>query len=148
MGLFQRIFHREFQDCDEPGYRPNRASRRALREVRGYERGEIELEPLDTIVSENRGSSLYMVVATSRFKKDLRRMEKRGEDPTLLFRAIDILKNGGVLPPSYRDHALTGNWSGHRECHIGPDWLFIYSIDDGELILKAIRTGNHMGLFE
>lgn len=84
MGLFQRIFHREFQDCDEPGYRPNRASRRALREVRRYEHGEIELEPLDTIVSENRGSSLYTVVATSRFKKDLKRMEKRGEDTTLL----------------------------------------------------------------
>ena len=148
MGLFQRIFYREFQDCDEPGYRPNRASRRALREVRRYERGEIELEPLDTIVSENRGSSLYTVVATSRFKNDLKRMEKRGEDTTLLFRAIDILKNGGVLPPSYGDHALTGNWSGHRECHIGPDWLFIYSIDDGELILKAIRTGSHNDIFE
>lgn len=54
-----------------------------------------------------------------------------------------MLAKGEILPANYKDHALTGNWIGHRECHIQSDWLLIYRIENGVLVLTLTRTGTH-----
>lgn len=84
---------------------------------------------------------------TSNFKKDLRRMIKRGANMELLDEVIQILLKREKLPEKYHDHPLTGNWHGYRDCHIEPDWVLIYRIDDDALILLATRTGTHSDLF-
>lgn len=68
------------------------------------------------------------------FKKDYKRIVKRGYDIALLENVIRMLADGETLPAKYRDHALTGNYSGFRECHITPDWLLIYEVRESELI--------------
>lgn len=60
---------------------------------------------------------------------------------------MQILANGETLPPKYKDHELKGNYQGHRECHIEPDWLLIYKIENDILILTLTRTGTHSDLF-
>ena len=60
---------------------------------------------------------------------------------------VEKLRNGEELPPANRDHALTGNWANHRECHIAADWLLIYQIHEDILILELTRTGSHSDLF-
>ena len=91
---------------------------------------------------------MLQYVPTSQFKKDLKRMKKRGLDLSLLKDTLYRLCNGDELPPSSRDHALTGNYAGFRECHIKPDWLLVYAIHKDELILVASRTGSHSDLFD
>ncbi len=81
------------------------------------------------------------------FRKDYKRILKRGYNPKLLEEVITILCNEEALPAKYRDHALSGNYSGYRECHIAPDWLLIYKIDNGLLLLLLSRTGTHSDLF-
>ena len=81
------------------------------------------------------------------FKKDYKRIIKRGYDPRLLEEVITLLAMQQPLPIKYRDHSLTGNYEGFRECHITPDWLLIYRIDRKELILYLTRTGSHSDLF-
>ncbi len=81
------------------------------------------------------------------FRKELKLMRRRGMDISKLRAVIQKLLNGEKLEPKYRDHDLGGNWKGHRECHIEPDWLLIYKIDNGNLILTAVRTGTHSDLF-
>ncbi len=83
----------------------------------------------------------------SSFKKDYKRVVKRGYNIKLLEAIIMKLANGEVLPEKNKDHALSGDYSGCRECHITPDWLLIYEIDNGELILYLTRTGSHSDLF-
>ena len=90
----------------------------------------------------------YTVNNTSAFKKDYKRIKKRGLDLSKLHRAVELLANGEPLPESMRDHALTGNWDQHRECHLAPDWLLIYQIYENVLILELTRTGSHADLFE
>ena len=90
---------------------------------------------------------MYEVVATNRFKKDLKLAIKRGLDISLLDEIVTTLQNGKVLPEKNKDHALTGNYVGCRECHIQPDWLLIYEISNKELILYLTRTGTHSDLF-
>ena len=85
---------------------------------------------------------------TTQFKKDLRRMSKRGVDMDLLDEVIMLLRERKPLPQKYNDHPLTGNWAGHRDCHIQPDWLLIYRIDNDALILTATRTGSHSDIFQ
>ena len=85
------------------------------------------------------------VRTTSRFKKDLKKVERQGREMAKLGHVIDKLKDGLPLEPHYRDHALTGNYVGHKECHLAPDWLLVYKIDAGFLIL--VRTGSHSELF-
>ena len=82
---------------------------------------------------------------TSQFKKDIKRIRKRGYDLPKIRTVIDALANNSPLDPKYKDHPLIGNWKGTRECHIEPDWLMIYKIEDEELIL--VRTGTHADLF-
>ena len=81
------------------------------------------------------------------FKKDFKRIIKRGYNIRLLEDVIEILASGQVLPEKYKDHNLTGNYYDCRECHITPDWLLIYKINNNELILYLTRTGTHSDLF-
>ena len=90
----------------------------------------------------------YSVKPTTRFQKDLKRVQKRGYDLELLKEIIKLLAQGEPLPEKNRDHSLSGVFSGCRECHIQPDWLLIYEIDGDELILYLTRTGTHSDLFE
>ncbi|GHU59085.1 hypothetical protein FACS189444_3780 [Spirochaetia bacterium] len=85
----------------------------------------------------------YELRITSKMKKDVRRCKKRGLDLDKLKTITDTLCAGIPLAPQHRDHALSGDWAGYRECHIENDWLLIYTIDSGELILFASRTGAH-----
>ncbi|MEW5953944.1 MAG: type II toxin-antitoxin system YafQ family toxin [Bacillota bacterium] len=89
----------------------------------------------------------YAVKPTSRFRKDYKLMEKRNLDMSLLDEIIAKLAQGIPLPSSNRDHELTGNYAGHRECHIQPDWLLIYRIEKDVLVLTLTRTGTHSDLF-
>ncbi|MCI7194280.1 MULTISPECIES: type II toxin-antitoxin system YafQ family toxin [Acidaminococcus] len=88
----------------------------------------------------------YELVMTSRFRKDLKRMVKRGLPLNELEQVLDWLSDGIVLGPKYRDHELSGNYAGFRECHIRPDWLLIYMVEEEKLILTATRTGSHSDL--
>ena len=90
----------------------------------------------------------YVVRNTSAFKKDYKRAKKRGLDLSKLQRVVELLANETSLPESLRDHALTGNWANHRECHIAPDWLLIYQIYEDVLVLELTRTGSHSDLLE
>lgn len=89
----------------------------------------------------------YMVKPTTKFQKDLKRIQKRGYDISLLTDVIKKLANGERLSEKNRDHNLSGDYSGCRECHITPDWLLVYEVDNGELILYLTRTGSHSDLF-
>ena len=89
----------------------------------------------------------FTVKYTTRFKKDYKLAIKRGMKIELLDAVITDLANGVPLPDKNTDHALTGNWVGHRECHILPDWLLIYRTDGDVLVLTLARTGTHSDLF-
>ncbi len=80
------------------------------------------------------------------FKKDYKRVKKRGYNIQLLENVLELLARQESLPPKYKDHALTGDYKGFRECHITPDWLLVYEIHDEELILVLTRTGTHSDL--
>lgn len=82
---------------------------------------------------------------STRFKKDFKTCVKRGYRMSLLQQAIDTLRIPAPLPPKNKDHNLSGNYAGYRECHIEPDWLLIYKQTDNELRLN--RTGTHADLF-
>lgn len=84
---------------------------------------------------------------TTQFRKDIKKMRKRGVNLQKLDAVIDKLLHNQILEERYRDHALVGNYIGFRECHIEPDWLLIYKIDKDQLILTASRTGSHSDLF-
>ncbi|MDV0443683.1 type II toxin-antitoxin system YafQ family toxin [Methanorbis rubei] len=90
---------------------------------------------------------MYEITVTSRFKKDIKNLRKRGYDISLLKNVIEILALGEKLPKNYYDHGLNGEWSDFRECHIQPDWILIYRIDEEILILALTRTGTHSDLF-
>ena len=90
----------------------------------------------------------YDIQFTSRFKKDIRIAKKQGKDLDKLFSVIEILASGEVLEERFRDHGLTGNYRGTRECHIEPDWLLIYEIVEDALILILNRLGSHSELFK
>ena len=79
------------------------------------------------------------------FERDLKRIMKQGKDDEKLKDAILVIANVGTLPLKYKDHALTGKWKHHRECHIKPDWLLIYRLENERLCL--VRTGSHAELF-
>lgn len=89
----------------------------------------------------------YIVKYTNKFKRDFKLAIKRGLDISLLEDIIAKLSMGETLPEKNLDHNLTGNWMGHRECHILPNWLLIYRIEDNVLVLTLSRTGTHSDLF-
>ena len=88
------------------------------------------------------------VIWTSQFKREYKIAQKRGLKLALLDEIIEKLANYEELPPKNRDHALTGSYWGFRECHIQPDWLLIYRIQDDILVLTLSRTGSHTDLFD
>lgn len=88
------------------------------------------------------------IVWTTKFKKDYKLAIKRGLNIDLLDEIIRALSRGEMLPEKNKDHELTGDWAGHRECHIQPDWLFIYRIENDILVLTLSRTGSHSDLFD
>lgn len=81
------------------------------------------------------------------FKKDYKRIKKRGYDLRLLKNIIAALAEQKPLPTKHRDHELSGDYQGCRECHITPDWLLVYEVSEEELILYLMRTGTHSDLF-
>ncbi|MGN1325689.1 MAG: type II toxin-antitoxin system YafQ family toxin [Candidatus Spyradenecus sp.] len=90
---------------------------------------------------------IYRVLLTAKFKRDYKRLLKRGIDEARFQTVVSLLACGESLPPSYRDHALSGDYAGFRECHIKPDWLLIYKQEADKLILTLTRTGSHSDLF-
>ena len=90
----------------------------------------------------------YEIHYTATYRRDLKRIAKRGLDLSLLKEVIIQLAEGNKLDTKYRDHELVGTYRGRRECHIQPDWLLIYEYDRGNLILILTRTGTHSDLFE
>ena len=91
---------------------------------------------------------MLKLVTTATFRKDYKRIKKRGYDISLLETVLEQLLSEKKLEEKYRDHALIGNYFGFRECHILPDWLLIYALNNSELILTASKTGTHSDLFD
>lgn len=85
------------------------------------------------------------LIRGAQFKRDVKLAERRGKDLAKLRELILLLVEGDPVPPRYKDHALSGNWKHHRDCHIEPDWLLLYKIDGDDLHL--VRTGTHSDLF-
>ena len=89
----------------------------------------------------------YHISVTNRFKKDIRRCQKRHLPMEKFKEVVRILEENGKLPPIYKPHRLTGNYAGKWECHIMPDWLLVWEQNDDELILLLTNTGSHSDLF-
>ncbi len=84
---------------------------------------------------------------SNKFKKDFKIIIKRGYDVALFENVLEILRAEKPLPEKYCDHALKGEYMGHRECHISPDWLLIYKVENDMITLSLTRTGTHSDLF-
>ena len=90
---------------------------------------------------------MYKLRYTSKIKRNIKLMKKRGKDLNKLTTVLELLVQGKELPPKYKDHPLSGNFVGCRECHIEPDWLLVYEIRNNELIILLLSTGSHSDLF-
>lgn len=90
----------------------------------------------------------YEVKFTNQFKKDIKLAKKQNKDLNKLFDVVNILAEGGILEAKYRDHDLSGEYKGTRECHVEPDWLFVYEIQNDVLVLMLYRLGTHSELFK
>ena len=91
---------------------------------------------------------MYSIKFTNKFKKDVKRCQRRGRDLNLLRNVVDILSQTGKLPPQYKAHPLTGNYKNRMECHIQSDWLLVWIQNDNELVLLFTDTGTHSDLFQ
>ena len=91
---------------------------------------------------------MYTVKFTAAYKKSYKLMKKRGLDLNLLDKVVDELRQGNPLDEKYKDHRLKGEYAGFHECHIKPDWLLIYLIEDNILTLTLVNTGSHSDLFK
>ena len=89
----------------------------------------------------------YGIRTTTRYRKSLKKMLKRGKDIKKISDAVRALAMGETLPPQYKDHALSGDLEGLRDCHIENDWLLLYYIEDNVLVLTLSDTGTHSDLF-
>ena len=90
----------------------------------------------------------YHIKFTSAYKKSYKRAKKRGLNLKLLDDVVEALGQGHKLDAKYRDHALHGNGEGFRECHIQPDWLLIYLVENDVLTLTLVETGTHADIFD
>jgi mRNA interferase YafQ len=90
---------------------------------------------------------MLKIVASNRFKKDLKLAVRRNLDLQKLNGVVDMLARQEPLPAELRDHSLIGDYAGFRECHIEPDWLLVYRIENDALELYLFRTGTHSDLF-
>ena len=84
---------------------------------------------------------------SARFKKDFKVIIKRGYNISLFEEVLALLREEKTLPEKYCDHSLRGDYTGHRECHISPDWLLIYKKESDIITLTLTRTGSHSDLF-
>lgn len=91
---------------------------------------------------------MYIVKYTTAYKKSYKLMKKRGLDLSLLDNVVDMLRQGKQLDVNYRDHELSGKFKGFRECHIKPDWLLIYLVENDILTLTLVDTGTHADIFK
>ena len=91
---------------------------------------------------------MYQVKFTTTYKKSYKLMKKRGLDLSLLDEVVDLLRRGKQLDEKYRDHGLSSNFAGFRECHIKPDWLLVYLIENDVLTLTLVDTGSHSDIFK
>jgi mRNA interferase YafQ len=82
---------------------------------------------------------------TTAFERDLRRVRRQGKDLGKIESVVDLLQAGKPLPPRCRVHPLRGEWEGHWDCQVEPDWLLLYKLQPDKLIL--VRTGSHSDLF-
>ena len=89
---------------------------------------------------------MLQIVISNKCKKDLKRAKKRGLDLDEFFAVVDMLQRQKALPARYRDHALTADRAGLRDCHIRPDWVLIYEVREAELVLLLVETGCHSDL--
>ena len=83
---------------------------------------------------------------TTQFKRDIKRLLRSGKDIWKLLSIVEEIAEGRKLPPEYHDHPLSGKFKNKRDCHVEPDWMLIYAIEDDELVLY--RTGSHPKLFK
>ena len=90
---------------------------------------------------------MLKIVSSRQFKRDLKLAKKRGNDLLLLAEVVDKLASEQKLEEKYHDHNLNGNYAGFRECHVEPDWLLVYRIENEDLELFLFRTGSHADLF-
>ena len=92
----------------------------------------------------------YHIKFTTAYKKSYKRAKnkKRGLNLKLLDDVVDVLRQGHKLDAKYRDHELHGNWAGFRECHIQPDWLLVYLVENDILTLTLVETGTHADIFD
>ena len=90
---------------------------------------------------------MYEVEYTNSFKKDYKRARKRGRNESLLFEIIGQLIETGQVDLKYKPHKLSGKYSGYWECHIQPDWLLIWDMDESEKLISLLYTGTHSDLF-
>ncbi len=88
---------------------------------------------------------IYNIIYTSRFKKDLKKIQKSGKSLDDFKEVVVNLINGKKIERRFKDHKLTGNYKSRRECHIAPDWLLVYKIEGDNIIFE--RTGSHSDLF-
>ena len=88
----------------------------------------------------------YEIKASATFRRELKKIRKQNKDMSTMQYVVDTLASGEPLPAKYRDHELKGNYKGCRECHVQPDWLLIYQIDENVLRLYLLRTGSHSEL--
>ena len=95
-------------------------------------------------------NSLYEVKSTSKFNNNLKKISKQNKNLEKLIKVVELLANAKELPKKYRNHKLINdkNYQDCYECHIAPDWLLIYKIQDDELILLLFATGSHAKLFD
>ena len=91
---------------------------------------------------------MYKIKFTSAYKKSYKLMKKRGLDLSLLNEVVNKLRRGEPLEERYHDHELKGKFAGFRECHIKPDWLLIYLLENEILTLTLVDTGSHSDLFK
>lgn len=89
----------------------------------------------------------FEVKFTSQFKKDLKAAKKQGQKLEDVYEIVEMLANGEPLPAKNRDHELSGDYKSYRECHVRPDWLLIYKIEEECLVLLLYRLGSHSDLF-
>ncbi|MBX2808602.1 MAG: type II toxin-antitoxin system YafQ family toxin [Cellvibrionaceae bacterium] len=91
---------------------------------------------------------MYELFASNQFKRDLKKSKHQRRRLQKLETIINRLTAGEPLPPNNRDHKLSGHYTHHRECHVEPDWLLIYRINDDEKLIELVRLGSHSALFD